>query len=153
MYEFIHYQVRDFMIPEPITVRPDVKVKEAEEIFEDHDFNGLPVVNNESILLGIITKLDILRAFEFDSNSMVPMYKEIMEKQILNVMSTDIFAMEPEMPLTRVLSKMVETRHKSFPVVDDLNRVVGVIAREDILKALREASQEKRPSRLNQADA
>ena len=153
MYEFIHYQVRDFMIPEPITVRPDVKVKEAEEIFEDHDFNGLPVVNKESVLLGIITKLDIMNAFEFDSNSMIPMYKEIMEKKISDVMSTDIFATEPEMPLTRVLSKMIETRHKSFPVVNELNRVVGIIAREDILKALRAASKGKRPSRLAQADA
>jgi CBS domain-containing protein len=44
------------------------------------------------------------------------------------------------MPLTRVLQRVVDMRTKSFPVVDEAGRINGVIAREDLLRALRDAT-------------
>jgi CBS domain-containing protein len=50
----------------------------------------------------------------------------------------------PDDPLTHVLQKMVHTRCKSFPVLED-DRLVGIVAREDVLRALRRAAEGRRP--------
>jgi CBS domain-containing protein len=51
---------------------------------------------------------------------------------------------DPEMRLTRVLQMMIETRYKSFPVVEN-GRLAGVIAREDVLRAVRRAGAGELP--------
>jgi CBS domain-containing protein len=57
---------------------------------------------------------------------------------VREVMVTDLTTVTPRTPLTRVLETLVRLRTKSLPVVED-GAVVGVIAREDVLQALRRA--------------
>jgi CBS domain-containing protein len=54
----------------------------------------------------------------------------------------------PLMPLTRLLERMVVTRNKSFPVVDprEKHSLVGVVAREDVMRALRKAHSGEKPA-------
>ena len=139
MYEFLHYQVRDAMTPDPITIHSDTRLREVEELFEAHDFNGVPVVDPHRRLLGILTKFDLLKAFCFDAHAMVPRYDEIMEQTAETVMTRDPVCVSPQLPLSRLLQKLVEMRAKSLPVVDD-GRLVGIISREDVLKVLRRAT-------------
>ena len=147
MYEFIHYQVRDVMTKNPVTVERHERIGSVEEIFEAHDFNGLPVVESDGRLAGMVTKLDVLKAFVFTTETLLPRYQEIMDRSIESVMTASPYLVEPKLPLTGVIALMIETRHKSFPVVSD-GRLVGVIAREDLLRALRLAAQGKPPDRL-----
>jgi CBS domain-containing protein len=146
MYEFIYYQVKDVMTPRPSMVNKDVTLSEAEDIFEKHDFNGLPVVNESHRLIGMITKLDLLKAFAFTEKSKIPHYNAIMDRKISKVMTKNPRVVYPETPLTRVLQDMIDTGHKSFTVVEN-DVVVGVVAREDIIRALRQAAQGERPDR------
>ncbi|MCP5197784.1 MAG: CBS domain-containing protein [Gammaproteobacteria bacterium] len=139
MYEFLQYQVRDAMTPEPIAISPKAKLREAEGLFELHDFNGVPVVDEQRHLLGILTKFDLLKAFSFDFHTLVPHYDEIMEQPVERVMTPYPASVEPQLPLSRLLQKLVEMRAKSLPVVEE-SRLVGMIAREDVLKALRRAA-------------
>jgi CBS domain-containing protein len=141
MYEFLQYQVRDAMTPDPIAISPRVKLREVQELFETHDFNGVPVVEDGRRLLGVLTKFDLLKAFSFDSHALVPRYDEIMEQTAERVMTRDPVTVSPQLPLSRLLQKLVEMRAKSLPVVED-GRLVGIIAREDVLKALRKATVE-----------
>ncbi|MDS4041299.1 MAG: CBS domain-containing protein [Candidatus Competibacter sp.] len=141
MYEFLQYQVRDAMTPDPIAISPKAKLREVEELFETHDFNGVPVVEDGRRLLGILTKFDLLKAFSFDSHALVPHYDEIMEQTAETVMTRDPVTVSPQLPLSRLLQKLVELRAKSLPVVED-GRLVGIIAREDVLKTLRKATVE-----------
>lgn len=149
MYEFIQYQVRDVMTVNPITITKDDKVGRAEEIFVHHDFNGLPVVGDDGRLLGLVTKLDLLKAFAFKEETMVPPYQDIMERNVTEIMNPAPVVMRPDIPLTRVLMKMIETRYKSFPVVDDQG-LIGIVAREDVLTALNRAAQGQVPERMQQ---
>lgn len=146
MYEFVYYWVRDVMTSEPITVSQEVTLAEAEKIFEAHDFNGLPVVDQEHRLVGMVTKLDLLKAFAFIKRMKIPHYDTIMGQFVSQMMERNPEVFTPETPLTRVLHKMIETGHKSFPVVDN-DRVIGIVAREDVLKALRRASTGELPDR------
>jgi CBS domain-containing protein len=107
-------------------------------LFERHDFNCLPVVESGK-LVGVLTKLDFLKAFGFPVDHPMPHYREAMAREVATVMTTEPTTFEPEAPLTRVLQKMITTRYKAFPVVDD-GRLVGMISRGDVVRALREAT-------------
>ena len=147
MYEFLYYRVKDVMTSDPTVVRQDVTLSEVEVIFEENDFNGLPVVGRSNELIGMITKLDLLKAFDFTRKSKVPHYETITAQRVLEVMTENLHAVYPESPLTRVLQQMIETGHKSFPVVED-DHVVGIVAREDVMRALARAAEGQLPSRL-----
>ncbi len=151
MYEFISYRVKDVMTPDPVTIEPDAALSDVEAIFEEHDFNGLPVVDESHRLIGMVTKLDLLKAFTFTEKSKIPHYNAIMDQKISKVMTKDPCVVYPETPLTRVLQHMIDTGHKSFTVVEN-DVVVGIVAREDIIRALREAGQAEIPARLIRPD-
>ncbi len=144
MYEFLHYQVGDVMVENPIAISPKMLLREAEFLFETHDFNGVPVVNETQHLLGMLTKFDVLKAFCFDADTILPRYDEIMEQTIDMLMSEDVVSVEPRLPLSRLLQMLVEMQVKSLPVVEG-GRLVGIIAREDVLGALRRAAIEHKP--------
>jgi CBS domain-containing protein len=147
MYEFTHYQVRDVMTSNPVTVGEDTSLGEIEDIFDQQDFNGLPVVDELGHLLGMVTKLDLLKAFDFNEKLKIPAYESIRQYPCERIMSVNVTSVRLESPLTRVLHYMIETRHKSFPVTQD-GKLKGIIAREDILTALGRAARGKLPARL-----
>ena len=138
MYEFLDYRVCDAMTRDPVQIAPEASLAEAEALFEKHGFNALPVVGAGGALLGVVTQLDLLRAFRFTDDHMFPPYEQVMATPVGEVMTSDAATVTPRTPLTRVLETLVRTRMKSLPVVED-ERVVGMIAREDVLAALRRA--------------
>jgi CBS domain-containing protein len=151
MYDFLRYRVRDAMTREPVTVDRSTTLRVLERIFSERDFNGVPVVDAGGRLLGVATKIDILRAFTFNQDAIIPPYESIMERTVSEVMTRGPVTVDPELPLTRVLQRMVELGNKSFPVVDG-GRVVGVIAREDLLAALRRATDGPASERADTPD-
>jgi CBS domain-containing protein len=144
MYEFLDYLVSDVM-SEPITVGPDATLAEVERILEQTGFNGLPVVDGGA-LVGFVTSLDLLAAFRFTPDAILPPYDEIMRRPVSSVMVKQPAVVQLGTRLTRVLEKLADTRNKSFPVVDPkTERLVGVVAREDVMQALRRARSGERP--------
>lgn len=143
MYEFLRYQVRDVM-SRPVVVGPDASIAEVERVLEKSGFNALPVVDEQGRLVGLVTTLDLLKAFAFGEESIIPPYEYIMRSPVEAVMSRRLITVPPRQPLTRLLEKMLETRNKSFPVVDD-GQLVGIVAREDVMRALRRAAAHERP--------
>jgi CBS domain-containing protein len=140
MYEFLHYQVKDFMTSSPVAVDLDVSLSTVASIFEEHEFNGLPVVSSDDKLIGMVTKLDLLKAFTFTTVDKIPPYESTMGEKVSLVMTREPYTFSPETPLTRVLQKMIDTGFKSFPVIDH-DKVIGIISREDVVNALQRAAQ------------
>jgi CBS domain-containing protein len=128
--------VKDAMTVRVVTVTPDTKVKEVETLFEKHDYYSFPVVEKDR-LAGIVTKLDFLKHFIFTPRSIVPRYEELLEDRVGDIMNIKVFTVSTDTPLTRVLELMVETRIRSFPVVDAEDRLLGIISRQDIMKMLK----------------
>jgi CBS domain-containing protein len=145
VYEFLEWRVADVM-SKPLCIPPSTSLAEAERLLEQHGYNALPVVDEEGALLGVITSLDLLRAFDFSEDAILPDYARIMHREVGAVMSRDARTVTPRAPLTRVLRKLVDSRSKSLPVVDD-GRVVGVVAREDVMQALRRAHAGEKAAR------
>lgn len=147
MYEFLQYRVRHVMTPDPVTVSPTATVHDLDRLFRDRDFNGVPVVADDGRLAGVITKYDLLRAFRFDTASLVPDYPRIMALPVSAFMRHDVVTMGPDTPLTRVLERLVDARVKSFPVLLD-EVPVGIVAREDVLRALGRARDHRAPDEV-----
>ena len=108
-------------------------------------------MDEENRLIGMVTKLDLLKAFAFIKRMKIPHYDTIMSQHVSQIMVRNPHVFAPDNPLTRVLHKMIESRYKSFPVVEN-DLVVGIVAREDILKALRRASTGLLPDRALLSD-
>jgi len=139
MYRFLEWRVADYMTRAVVTVSPDTTVRELESSFAQRDFNGFPVLD-AGVLVGVVTKFDVLKAFAFTPQSVVPCYEEISRRTAAEIMTREILTFSPEAPLTRVLQTLIDSRVKSFPVVDG-GQLVGIIAREDVVRALRDASE------------
>jgi len=123
-----------------ITVTRQLTMRELEQLFEKHDFNSFPVVE-EGNMLGIVTKLDFLRNFAFITGQILPHYDDLMRRPVAETMTEAVVHVEPAAPLTRVLQLMVNLKARSFPVVGAQGQLLGIISREDVMRALKEATQ------------
>jgi CBS domain-containing protein len=117
------------------TVTRNLTVREVGKMFERDDFNSYPVHDDDQVI-GIVTKFDLLKCFAFTPSRMVPRYADLMSRTVADVMTSDFVYVAPETKLTRVLQLMIEHRIRSMPVIDDHQQLAGIIAREDVLKAL-----------------
>ena len=141
MYRFLELTVGRYMTRRLETVRCATTLGELEVLFRRHDFNAFPVTA-EGLMVGLVSKFDFLKAFAFTTAQLVPHYNELMRKTVQEVMTKQVVSVERNTPLTRVLHMMVELRSRSFPVVGPSAELVGMIAREDIMRALQDATKE-----------
>jgi len=143
MYGFLSCTVAQFMTRSVVTVNRQTTMHELGALFEKHDFNAFPVVEDDK-MLGIVSKFDFLRVFAFTSSQMVPHYDELMNRSVADVMTEAVVHVGPTSPLTRVLELMVSVKARSFPVLEDPDRQLqGIISREDIMRALKETTQQE----------
>jgi CBS domain-containing protein len=146
MYRFLECTADDYMTRAVTTVTRQVTMQQLEALFEKYDFNSFPVVEDEK-MMGIVTKFDFLRTFVFTTGRMVPDYDELMRRPVAEMMTEAVVHVGPTTYLTRVLELMVSHATRSLPVLSSDQRLVGIISREDVMRALREATQDAGRSR------
>jgi CBS-domain-containing membrane protein len=135
LYKFLQQTVADYMTRNVRTVTRELSVRELNEMFERDDFNTYPVEEDTQIV-GLVTKFDVLKCFAFTPSQMVPHYDDLMNRTVGDIMISAFIYVAAETRLTRVLQLMVEHRIRSIPVMDNEHRLVGIVARRDVLKAL-----------------
>ena len=135
MYKFLQQTVADYMTRNVRTVARDLSVRELNEMFERDDFNTYPVEEDTQIV-GLVTKFDVLKCFAFTPSQMVPRYDDLMNRTVADIMIPAFIYVAADTRLTRVLQLMVEHRIRSIPVIDNEHRLVGIITRRDVLRAL-----------------
>jgi len=141
LYQFLEETAGNYMTRAVKTVTRETTVRELGDMFDRDDFNTYPVEEDGQIV-GIVTKFDMLKCFAFTPNRMLPRYADLMNRAVADVMTSEFIYVRPDTKLTRVLQLMVEHRIRSVPVIDGDNRLAGIIAREDILKALAAAARD-----------
>jgi CBS domain-containing protein len=143
MYGFLACTASQFMTPTVITVERQTTIGQLGALFEQHDFNAFPVMEDGQVL-GLVTKFDFLRSFAFTSSQIVPHYDDLMSRPVADVMTEAIVHVDPTLPLTRVLQLIVSLKMRSFPVMTPDRQLVGMISREDVMRALKETTAETR---------
>lgn len=116
--------VRDVMVTDVKTVTPDDPVMKAVDIMSEHNIGSVVVVGPKREVLGIITERDLIvrvLAKRLDPTSV----------KAMDIMSRPVITIEPDAPLSEVVSIMKEKGVGHVPVVEN-GRVVGIIAEGDI---------------------
>jgi len=141
VYRFIEQTVDGYMTRNVKAVQRDLNLLELSEMFEADDFNSYPVEDDGQVV-GIVTKFDILKCFAFKPTQMLPRYHDLMSRKIGDVMTPEFIYVSPDTRLTRVLQIMVEHRIRSIIVLDGTQKLVGIIAREDLIAALKSTARD-----------
>ena len=111
----------DLTIRDVITISPDSTVIQAEEIMRDELISGLPVVDDDADVLGIISKRDIR-----------PVLKSEPSTHIKDIMTSDVVTVEEGVSAEEALNVAYENKVERLPVVRD-GKLVGIITIKDIL--------------------
>ena len=122
-------QVLDLMTTDVIKVPPATPIKEAAQLMFRHRVSGLPVVDEDGTLAGIITEADFLRleVARLEAEDLQPI------ETVGEVMTTGVVTIGPEEGLAEAAKIMVVQDVKRLPVVDDEDRLLGIISRLDIV--------------------
>lgn len=135
MHKFLEATAGQYMTRAVKTVTRDVTMRELQRMFAADDFNCYPV-HEGGQTVGLVSKFDFLKCFAFNPGRMVPAYENLLSRTVADVMTPEFIYVDPATKLTRVLQLMVDHRMKSIPVLDAQQRLIGIIAREDVMRAL-----------------
>ena len=111
------------MIYDPVTIRRGRTVKDALDMMRDYHIGGIPVVDEDNCLVGIVTNRDLR-------------FEHRLDKKIDEVMTSEnLVVTHQQTDLAAAAQILQENKIEKLPVVDAKNRIVGLITYKDITKA------------------
>jgi CBS domain-containing protein len=126
-------KIAEVMSNRPRAVTPQTSVREAAQLMEQEDIGSLPVVEEGSRLVGIVTDRDLaVRVLAQGSDPE--------QTQVGQVASTDVVALTPEHDLDDALKLMAREQVRRLPIVAGENQLVGMVAQADVARATKEKS-------------
>jgi len=145
-------KVRDIMAKNIIKATPSTGIKEIYKIFSSKNIGGVPVVDTENKLLGMVTKTELLNVIIPDYFDMVGDFFFIddfgaLEDKLESIPSLDLFIAEDLMvsniitinrnaSLMKAPVLMNKYNIRRLPVVDDDGKLVGIVTKMDVCRAL-----------------
>lgn len=143
---------RDIMTTDVIAVHPDDDVEKVAALLLKHRISGMPVLDDKGKLVGVVTEGDLifrqkqvrapLHVVILDSLIYLEKPQRFMDEikrtaafKVGDLMSTKLHTVGPDTPLQTLATKMVERRINRVPVVDADGKLIGLISRQDIVKA------------------
>jgi CBS domain-containing protein len=139
--------VKDMMTRNVITVTPEHTLKQVGALLREKRISGIPVVDEEGRVIGIVTLTDMLRILDriyrwremerkFPELKFSDMFeKEKGEAKVSDIMSKVVFTMEEDKPIERVMEMMFNRGVHTIPIVDKEGKLVGVIGKRDLIYA------------------
>lgn len=134
-----------------ITVTPETSIREAAKVMSENRISGVPVVDGEGRLVGMVSEADLLRSQSgtsereswwldmlADGENLSPdfiNYVRAGNNMVRRVMKSDVTSVTEATPLADVAQLIVDKGIKRLPVVQD-GRLVGIISRADLIRAL-----------------
>ena len=157
-------KVSDVMTPHVLSVSPDASIATATELMLQKRISGLPVVDDQGTLVGIVTEGDFLRRAETDTARKRPRwieffmgvgrlsdeYVRLRGRKVSDVMTHEVRTVPPDAPLEEAVRLMERHRIKRVVVVNDA-KVVGILTRTNLLHAMASFAHEIAP--LSAADS
>ncbi len=145
---------REIMTSPAITVTPESHIPEVARLMREHQISGMPVVDADNHLLGIVTDYDLIlrnapvrepRYFSFLSG-VIPLslddhrhYKEQLRHTLAitagDLIEPGVATITPDTPLEEVMETMLDTKITMLPVIEH-DQVVGVVTRTDLVRLI-----------------
>ncbi len=130
--------VKDWMTKKVITVAPETSLPDAHRLMKLNHIRRLPVVDKKGKLLGIVTIGDIREASPSDATtlSVWELHYLLSKLTVGKIMTPSPITIKPEASISEAAQLMLENKIGGLPVVDDDNKVVGIITESDIFRLL-----------------
>ncbi|MBO7187985.1 MAG: IMP dehydrogenase, partial [Tidjanibacter sp.] len=109
------------MIYDPVTIKPDATVADALALMRENRIGGIPVVDDEKTLIGIVTNRDLR-------------FRKDLSMKIEEVMTKEGLVTTHKSDLSAASEILLDNKIEKLPVVDDNNKLVGLITYRDITK-------------------
>ncbi|HEU4447842.1 MAG TPA: CBS domain-containing protein [Nitrososphaeraceae archaeon] len=124
-------QIKDLMTPQVVVAKENTNAEKISFRLVAGDINGMPVVDDNGSIVGIVTALDILKASQ-EGN------KELNTMIARDIMTPNPSVIRPDTPIDEVINIIVQKEIILVPVVEDYDskKLVGVVARIDILREI-----------------
>ncbi len=143
-------RIKDILTRDVVAVEPDDSLYEALTLMAENRVSALPVVNGKGQCVGIISSTDIISLtrelteeldeypmFESSHQWLLDQLEEhdLGRRQVHEVMTPDVITVGPETTLVEAARKLLSNRIHRLPVVDEKNRLLGVVSTTDLLAA------------------
>jgi CBS domain-containing protein len=138
--------VGDVMTQNVISISKYESVVSVANILAEKNISGLPVVDKESRVIGIITQADILsmvgvgreHTFKDLLKYMLgePLHERKIGDHVGDIMTAPALTIKPEASIAEAVRIMDEKRIRRLTVVDEQGRLIGILTRADVLKAV-----------------
>lgn len=151
-------RVSDIMRTGIYTVRPDTFLGDAAHMLVVHKISGLPVLDADGRLVGVITEADFLRALGVPSHhpthslwqtleAMFAHHGELadMDGTVADLMVTDLITVKPDSSVLDAVELLKKNRIKRVIVCDDERRLHGIVTRTDFVKLFLNRMQAGQP--------
>lgn len=133
-----------------ITINKDRNIMELAKLFIKNKISGVPVVDKENTLLGIVSETDIVNFLKKDNISYKYVYipldlyeaanlenKEALSNtKVEEIMHTWVKKAKKETTENEIATIIGENKVNRVPIVDDDNKVIGIITRSDLIKSM-----------------
>ena len=122
----------DIMTQKVYTIHPEASAQEAAQLLSQHRISGLPVVNTENKIIGMVTEADIISKVHRDG------------LHVSDIMSHEVISIVEDTPVGEIASLLTERKIKRVPVVHG-DKLIGIVSRGDIVHAVAEGHLIIRP--------
>ncbi len=146
--------VRDIMKTDVITVGPETSVRELADILAEHKISGVPVVDGEGMVVGIVTDSDVILQ---DADLHFPYYVQFLDSviylesfhnfrerfrkaygsKVSEIMSSEVITISPDASVHEAATLMADRKVNRLPVTH-AHKLVGIVTRGDIVQAIAE---------------
>lgn len=123
------FEAQSVMTKNVITVKPNTPIIDAVRLLVKHAISGLPVVNDSNELVGILSEKDALSLLHNPTDS-ATYVSDYMTPDVVKFLNTD--------SLVQVCQCLIKNPFRRVPIVDQNNKLCGVISRRDIMKKILE---------------
>ncbi len=120
-------QAKDIMSKNIITIGPDETIYDAVNLLYNKRVSGLPVVDKDNKLIGLITENDVLNLV-FSGNSRTT--------KVADVMTKNVMSFRPDTDIDKISLVISEKKFRRVIIVDESGKVAGIVSRHDIIKII-----------------
>lgn len=152
MENILQKPVSEFMTTEVISAKKDTSIKEVIDLMAKNGILGLPVINDQHHVVGVITESDLLKHFtSLKTPEGVPLLGSMVElgasefndtlkahcaETVEELMTPDAITICPTSTLSEAIDHMAKNSINRLPVTEGEGRLVGLLTRSDVVKQL-----------------
>jgi CBS domain-containing protein len=142
-------KAKDAMVRDVMTVKPDDDVADAIKLLVEHDISALPVVDDDGVVVGVISEADLVRREEIGTgkhrswliealtpdSTLAEEFAKSHGRRVSELMSTEVISASEDTPLSEIAAILEKNRIKRVPILRK-GKLVGIVSRSNLIQLL-----------------